>query len=393
MVGLSASELPEERLFPGDTIEYFSMTFVAGDPRGHRVAKILRVNHKNDEFPIEVDTQEMLPLTIMLKRKRDRIDTDISSDDAKWRKLRTFRLEDGEVEGETRSDRLNAGLHKSLSDAMKSTKRKVAMKQQEESNNRSKKLMQVFLTQPNVTLDEDKTTSSQQGVVDTILTPKRKKKGKTWTQKGNADDYSDVRPHDKFVLKKNYYSDNASRRNRFEDKTAQSEQKVKYDAKKLDLRKRKRVFATPAKPKRVDTTRSTKRVSKYFSGKQEQHRPRKRHNTDLSKFMNHVQEADDIEEIEEQKRIVWGLDEYYALDNKRKALEAEDTKSQECSRESSSTLAVESEKTAWSQRRKDYRKMNRESDALRSWLNTLGNAKDIEKKVSTGIHSEPSNKC
>ncbi|KAI9909109.1 hypothetical protein PsorP6_014685 [Peronosclerospora sorghi] len=39
---------------------------------GHRVAKILRVNHANDEFPIEVDTQEMLPMTIMLKRKRDR---------------------------------------------------------------------------------------------------------------------------------------------------------------------------------------------------------------------------------------------------------------------------------------------------------------------------------
>lgn len=32
--------------------------------------------------------------------------------DAKWRKLRTFRLVDGEVEGETRAQRLNAGLKK-----------------------------------------------------------------------------------------------------------------------------------------------------------------------------------------------------------------------------------------------------------------------------------------
>jgi hypothetical protein len=34
------------------------------------------------------------------------------SADAKWRKLRTFKLVDGEVEGETRADRLNAGLKK-----------------------------------------------------------------------------------------------------------------------------------------------------------------------------------------------------------------------------------------------------------------------------------------
>eukprot|EP00644_Phytophthora_capsici_P014071 jgi/Phyca11/539283/estExt2_Genewise1Plus.C_PHYCAscaffold_30197 len=80
MVGLSASELQAETLFPGDTIEYYSMAFVAGDKRGHRVSKVLRVNRKDDEFPIRVDTQEMLPLTIMLKRKLDRNDVEISSD-------------------------------------------------------------------------------------------------------------------------------------------------------------------------------------------------------------------------------------------------------------------------------------------------------------------------
>ncbi|CAI5716047.1 unnamed protein product [Peronospora destructor] len=207
-------------------------------------------------------------------------------------------------------NRLNAGLNKSLSDAMKSTKRKLAMKQQEESNIRSKKLMQVFVTEPNVTLDEGETTSSQQSVVDTMSALERKKKGKLWIPKGNADHYLDVQPHDKFALKKHYNSDNASRRSRFEDETAQAEWKVKYDAKKLDVRKRKRNFSTPARPERVDTTLS-RSISRYFSGKQEQHRPKKRHNTGLSKFMNHVKEADDIEEIEEQKRIVWGLDDYY----------------------------------------------------------------------------------
>jgi hypothetical protein len=106
MVGLSASQLQAETLFPGDTVEYFSMVrshppipdcqlsawgsrfrydhfhqaFVAGDPRGHRVAKVLRVDRLDDEFPIRVDTQEMLPLTLMLKRKKDRNGLDISSE-------------------------------------------------------------------------------------------------------------------------------------------------------------------------------------------------------------------------------------------------------------------------------------------------------------------------
>jgi hypothetical protein len=53
---------------------------VAGDPRGHRVAKVLRVDRLDDEFPIRVDTQEMLPLTLMLKRKKDRNGLDISSE-------------------------------------------------------------------------------------------------------------------------------------------------------------------------------------------------------------------------------------------------------------------------------------------------------------------------
>lgn len=98
-LGLAAEELATETLFPGDTVEYFSMVrcclcahwlgwyfpalahaaararamgihpwltrllclqaFVAGDPRGHRVAKILRVTPSDDEYPLRLDSQEM----------------------------------------------------------------------------------------------------------------------------------------------------------------------------------------------------------------------------------------------------------------------------------------------------------------------------------------------
>uniref|UniRef100_H3GSA7 Uncharacterized protein n=1 Tax=Phytophthora ramorum TaxID=164328 RepID=H3GSA7_PHYRM len=93
MVGLTASELQVETLFPGDTIEYYSMAFVAGDPRGHRLSKVLRVDRKDDEFPISVDTQEILPLTIMLKRKRDRNDVEISSEERRRPKKKNGMLE------------------------------------------------------------------------------------------------------------------------------------------------------------------------------------------------------------------------------------------------------------------------------------------------------------
>lgn len=33
--------------------------FVAGDPRGHRLAKVLRVARHDVDFPIRIDSQEM----------------------------------------------------------------------------------------------------------------------------------------------------------------------------------------------------------------------------------------------------------------------------------------------------------------------------------------------
>ncbi|EGZ25591.1 hypothetical protein PHYSODRAFT_555346, partial [Phytophthora sojae] len=224
MVGLSASELQAETLFPGDTVEYFSMAFVAGDPRGHRVAKVLRIDRKDDEFPIRVDTQEMLPLTIMLKRKRDRNDVDISSDDAKWRKLRTFRLVDGEVEAETRADRLNAGLKKSLEDAMKTTKKMLAKEKADKANAGSKKIMSSFFTS---STPADETRSRKYSIEKQAMPErKKKKKRKSLTPRDNADHHSSSRSHEKGELKKKHGGEKASPNSRHDGRP---EQKFKYD--------------------------------------------------------------------------------------------------------------------------------------------------------------------
>ncbi|EGZ20596.1 hypothetical protein PHYSODRAFT_493738 [Phytophthora sojae] len=71
MVGLSASEMQPESLHTGEMIEYFTMALVSGDPRGHREAKVLRVSDDAD-FPIDLDTGEKIPLTMMIRRIKTR---------------------------------------------------------------------------------------------------------------------------------------------------------------------------------------------------------------------------------------------------------------------------------------------------------------------------------
>ncbi|OWZ11613.1 Set domain-containing hypothetical protein [Phytophthora megakarya] len=71
MVGLNTSQLPYEELRADDIIEYLSYAFVCGDPRGHRMTRILAVDQCDIEFPIEVATQETIPLQMMLRHLRD----------------------------------------------------------------------------------------------------------------------------------------------------------------------------------------------------------------------------------------------------------------------------------------------------------------------------------
>ncbi|EEY62507.1 uncharacterized protein PITG_14977 [Phytophthora infestans T30-4] len=311
MVGLSASELQAETLFPGDTVEYYSMAFVAGDPRGHRVSKVLRIDRQDDEFPIRVDTEEMLPLTIMLKRNRDRNDVEISSN------------------GET--------------------------------------------------------TSCQRSSIEKISTPERKKKKrKPLTPRENTEHYSSSRSHDKVVLKKSRDVEKFSRKSRPEDDKTRPEQKFKYD--KHESRKRKRSDSTLKKKTRpIDTTpkKNQERISRFFGAEQKQRQPKKKSGIDLKRFMNHAEEKYDIKAIENKKRTVWGLDEYFELDEKKKELEAEKSTG------AGTNPCDKSGNKEWGEQRSNYRKNNAgPSGPLQSWL-SKGKRKDELEIISSGTPTKP----
>ncbi|POM60700.1 hypothetical protein PHPALM_30414 [Phytophthora palmivora] len=388
MVGLSASELQAETLFPGDTIEYFSMAFVAGDPRGHRVSKVLRIDRKDDEFPVDVDTQEMLPLTIMLKRKRDRNDVEILSSDAKWRKLRTFRLVDGEVEGETRADRLNAELKKGLSDAIKSTKKRVAKEKEEKANAGSKRILSSYFTKLDHATDEGETTSSQRSSLEKMSTPERKKKRKPLTPRDSTEHHSSRQSHDKSVLKKSYNGGKTSRKSRPEEDTSRSATKFKY---KHESRKRKRNDSTPTRPKQAVTPpRATQKTLSKFFGADQQRRSKTRTSIDLNKFMNHAKETDDSKEIKkivQKKNQTLDINEHLPLDKKEQFSKTIlNTGSADGDSSKGANHSDNAIKKTWSQLRSKYRESNAASGALRSWLKPLGNSLE---ETSRGTPTKP----
>ncbi|OWZ04474.1 Set domain-containing hypothetical protein [Phytophthora megakarya] len=111
MVGVSASQLAPEMLCAGDVIEYYSRAFVMGDPRGLRRAVVTKVDGADGvDFPIAVNTEEMIPTDMMLKRVVCRSGIRVEAGEGRWRKLRTFELTTGTFSAETRSSVLNKAL-------------------------------------------------------------------------------------------------------------------------------------------------------------------------------------------------------------------------------------------------------------------------------------------
>ncbi|KAE9242250.1 hypothetical protein PF004_g6694 [Phytophthora fragariae] len=118
MVGLSLSELSPEELHAGDKIAYYSWAFVTGDPRGYRESVVLRVDSSTTEgTPIQVDTGEVVPLTMKLKRLVDHTGHHCTGEEAKWRNLRTFRLVDGTYDAPMRSSAFNRAVQDAIADA------------------------------------------------------------------------------------------------------------------------------------------------------------------------------------------------------------------------------------------------------------------------------------
>ncbi|GMF67402.1 unnamed protein product [Phytophthora fragariaefolia] len=132
MPGLSAAKIPSETLYAGDVLEYYSMAFVCGDARDHRVATILSVDDTEGEpYPVTVETGEMIPLTNMVERHADRFGNRFKTEYAKWRTLRTFHLSAGRVQASTRSSTLNAALESGVEAAFVDTRRTLAAEREE----------------------------------------------------------------------------------------------------------------------------------------------------------------------------------------------------------------------------------------------------------------------
>ncbi|RLN44480.1 hypothetical protein BBJ28_00023856 [Nothophytophthora sp. Chile5] len=118
MPGLSASELSPATLFPGDTIEYYSRCFVWDRREGHRVAVVTHVDGRPEaELPIAVDTGEIIPKDMMMKRVLDRFGIPVEDEVTTWRKLRTYELRSGPFTAPARA----IALKKALEDAVKTS--------------------------------------------------------------------------------------------------------------------------------------------------------------------------------------------------------------------------------------------------------------------------------
>ncbi|KAJ8566615.1 hypothetical protein ON010_g6511 [Phytophthora cinnamomi] len=123
MVGVSLAELPPEELHAGDTIAYLSWAFVCGDPRGYRESVVLSVAPRNDEDkPIQVDTDEVVPLTMKIKRLVDRNGHRCTEDEAKWRNLRSFRLVNSTCIAPKRSSSFNRAMRRAVDGAFASVR-------------------------------------------------------------------------------------------------------------------------------------------------------------------------------------------------------------------------------------------------------------------------------
>uniref|UniRef100_M4C356 Uncharacterized protein n=1 Tax=Hyaloperonospora arabidopsidis (strain Emoy2) TaxID=559515 RepID=M4C356_HYAAE len=262
---------------------------------------------------------------------------------------------------------------------MKATKKQLATEKQEQSCVHSKKLMSTFLTTKGVGLDEGETSSSQRSSCEEDSVPERKKKRQRSLSRDVTDYSPHVQPLRKLVSNKSRGCDTVSQQSRCEDGTARSQRQFKYDMKKTESKHKRRSDSIPTRKKIVYSVSRTNQlsISKYFCGQQERCQPKKV----INKFVNHVQETESIQEIEAQKRFVWGLDEYYALDAEKKALEAGVNKlegngvGETNIQKSSYSRAVYPVKTSCTRQRERCRTMKGESDTLRSWLKPRGNEK------------------
>ncbi|KAG4054384.1 hypothetical protein PC123_g10500 [Phytophthora cactorum] len=85
--------------------------FVCGDSRGHHTAIVLRIDKNPDtEYPISLETGEMLTRDNCTKLAKGRFGNRFKHEYAKWRNLRTYRINAGSFDARTRASTLNKAL-------------------------------------------------------------------------------------------------------------------------------------------------------------------------------------------------------------------------------------------------------------------------------------------
>lgn len=98
---LSAAELLPASISAGETIEYYSRMYPAGDKRGYRVEVVVLVDSSQEEFPVRVDTGELLHLDMLLRKM---------TPEGRYQKLRAYHLNDEKYIKPSRAHMLNKAL-------------------------------------------------------------------------------------------------------------------------------------------------------------------------------------------------------------------------------------------------------------------------------------------
>ncbi|KAE9336527.1 hypothetical protein PF008_g12970 [Phytophthora fragariae] len=191
MPGLSASELSSQTLYPADTIEYFCRAFVWGDARGRRIAVVTSVDASAADFPIAVNTQEVIPPDMMMKRVADRFGEPLPPDAAKWRKLRTYKLISGSFASPTRASALKK-LPEGVVEASMSAVREALGKVPEEIVPERPHQESEFYTPPARDTNEETTKTSFINDIITLVSSQEEGVTSTGPVASSAPDVSDA---------------------------------------------------------------------------------------------------------------------------------------------------------------------------------------------------------
>jgi len=114
-MALYREDLQNTYLSAGDTIEYYSQQYPAGDPRGLKTAIVSAVRVQ-DDYPLRLNSREVVHKFSMVRRVASPDPTRIRTG---WRKVRTFDLVESTRDVPTAASELNDRLRAVVADVMR----------------------------------------------------------------------------------------------------------------------------------------------------------------------------------------------------------------------------------------------------------------------------------